>query len=102
MKHLIRIRAFLKPYLWQTLATLITLLILTGLSLIVPRILSSVIDNGLKGGAPYLAQAALLLLGEAPHESVREQCRVARAIPQRGHRDDDLREPVEQVFPELA
>lgn len=63
MKHLIRIRAFLKPYLWQTLATLITLLILTGLSLVVPRILSSVIDNGLKGGAPYLARAALLLLG---------------------------------------
>jgi len=63
MKHLIRIRAFLKPYLWQTLATLITLLILTGLSLLVPRILSSVIDNGLKGGAPYLAGAALLLLG---------------------------------------
>jgi ATP-binding cassette, subfamily B, multidrug efflux pump len=63
MKHLIRISAFLKPYLWQTLATLVTLLILTGLSLVVPRILSSVIDNGLKGGAPYLAQAALLLLG---------------------------------------
>ena len=63
MKHLIRIRAFLKPYLWQTLATLITLLILTGLSLLVPRILSSVIDNGLKGGASYLAGAALLLLG---------------------------------------
>ncbi len=63
MKHLIRIRAFLKPYLWQTLATLITLLILTGLSLLVPRILSSVIDNGLKGGSAYLARAALLLLG---------------------------------------
>ena len=63
MKHLIRIRAFLKPYFWPTLATLITLLILTGLSLVVPRILSSVIDNGLQGGSAYLAQAALLLLG---------------------------------------
>ena len=62
MKHLIRVRAFLKPYLWQTLATLITLLIITGLSLLVPRILSSVIDNGLKGGQVYLALAALLLL----------------------------------------
>jgi len=62
MKHLIRIRAFLKPYIWQTLATLITLLIITGLSLLVPRILSSVIDNGLKGGQVYLALAALLLL----------------------------------------
>jgi ATP-binding cassette, subfamily B, multidrug efflux pump len=63
MKHLIRIRAFLKPYLWQTLVTLVTLLILTGLSLVVPRILSSVIDDGLKKGSAYLAQAALLLLG---------------------------------------
>jgi ATP-binding cassette subfamily B multidrug efflux pump len=62
MKHLIRVRAFLKPYLWQTLATLITLLIITGFSLLVPRILSSVIDNGLKGGQVYLALAALLLL----------------------------------------
>jgi len=63
MKHLIRISSFLKPYIWQTLATLITLLVMTALSLVVPRILSSVIDNGLTGGAPYLAQAALLLLG---------------------------------------
>ena len=62
MKHLIRIRAFLKPYIWQTSATLITLLILTGLSLLVPRIISSVIDNGLNGGTAYLARSALLLL----------------------------------------
>lgn len=63
MKHLIRISAFLKPYFWQTLATLVTLLIVTGLSLLVPRILRSVIDQGLKGGASYLSRAALLLLG---------------------------------------
>ncbi len=62
MRHLIRIRAFLKPYFWQVVATLITLLITTGLSLLVPRILSSVIDNGLAGGSAYLAVAALLLL----------------------------------------
>ena len=62
MKHLIRIRAFLRPYLWQTLAALITLLIMTGLSLLIPRILSSVIDNGLQRGPAFLAQAALLLL----------------------------------------
>ena len=63
MKHLIRIRSFLKPYIWQTLATLVTLLALTGLSLLVPGIIRRVIDEGLAGGtASYLAQAALLLL----------------------------------------
>ena len=50
MKHLLRIRVFLKPYLWQILATLLILLILTGLSLIVPRIIRSVIDDGLARG----------------------------------------------------
>ena len=62
MKYLIRIRVFLRPYLWQTLATLLTLLALTGLSLAVPRIIASVIDEGLKGGSSYLARSALLLL----------------------------------------
>jgi ATP-binding cassette subfamily B protein len=64
MKHLIRIRVFLKPYLWQTLATLFFLLGLTGLSLAVPRIIRSVIDQGLAGGeTAFLVRAALLLLG---------------------------------------
>ena len=62
MKYLIRIRVFLRHYLWQTLATLLTLLALTGLSLAVPRIIASVIDEGLKGGSSYLARSALLLL----------------------------------------
>jgi ATP-binding cassette subfamily B protein len=64
MKHLIRIRAFLKPYLWQTLASLLMLLIITGLGLVVPRIIRSVIDEGLAGGETgYLVRSALLLLG---------------------------------------
>jgi len=64
MKHLLRIRIFLKPYFWQILATLLILLILTGLSLIVPRIIRSVIDDGLaRGQRLYLIRSAFLLLG---------------------------------------
>jgi ATP-binding cassette subfamily B protein len=64
MKHLLRIRIFLKPYFWQILATLLLLLVLTGLSLVVPRIIRSVIDEGLaQGQTAYLARSALVLLG---------------------------------------
>ena len=64
MKHLIRIRAFLKPYFWQILGTLLVLLTLTGLSLLVPRIIRSVIDDGLaRSQSGYLIRSALLLLG---------------------------------------
>ena len=64
MKHLVRIRIFLQPYFWQILATLLMLLVLTGLNLAVPRIIRSVIDEGLvQGQTAYLIRAALLLLG---------------------------------------
>lgn len=64
MRHLLRIRIFLKPYFWQILATLFLLLILTGLNLVVPRIIRSVIDDGLvRGDTGYLIRSALLLLG---------------------------------------
>jgi ATP-binding cassette subfamily B protein len=64
MKHLLRIRIFLKPYIWQILATLLMLLILTALSLIVPRIIRSVIDEGLaQGEMTFILRSALLLLG---------------------------------------
>ncbi|RPJ18834.1 MAG: ABC transporter ATP-binding protein, partial [Chloroflexi bacterium] len=64
MKHLLRIRIFLRPYFWQILATLLVLLTITGLNLVVPRIIRSVIDDGLaRGDKLYLAQSALLLLG---------------------------------------
>ena len=64
MKHLVRIQIFLKPYFWQILATLFMLLVLTGLSLAVPRIIRSVIDDGLvQGQTAYLVRSAFLLLG---------------------------------------
>jgi len=63
MKHLLRIRVFLSPYLWQILATLLMLLTLTGLNLIVPRIIQTVIDKGLVAGeTKSLIQSAFLLL----------------------------------------
>src|SRR6185503_11792717 len=63
MKNLVRIRIFLKPYFWQILATLLMLLVITGLGLVVPRIIRSVVDDGLahhQTGA--LIRSALLLL----------------------------------------
>ncbi len=64
MKHLLRIKIFLKPYFWQILTTLLILLTITGLSLVVPRIIQSVIDEGLtRGQRVYLIRSALLLLG---------------------------------------
>ena len=64
MKHLIRIRTFLKPYFWQILTTLLMLLVMTGLSLVVPRIIRSVVDQGLaRGETKYLIRSAFLLLG---------------------------------------
>ena len=64
MKHLLRIRIFLAPYLWQILASMLMLLTITGLGLVVPRIIQSVIDDGLvRGETGYLVRSALLLLG---------------------------------------
>jgi ABC-type multidrug transport system fused ATPase/permease subunit len=64
MKNLIRIAPFLKPYAWQIFLTLLTLLTLTGLNLLVPRIIQSVIDDGLlRGDTTYLVRSSLLLLG---------------------------------------
>lgn len=64
MRHLIRIAPFLKPYTWQIAITLITLLTLTGMNLLVPRIIQNVIDDGLmRGDTTYLVRSALLLLG---------------------------------------
>ena len=64
MKHLLRIQTFLKPYVWQILGTLFILLILTGLSLIVPRIIQTVIDQGLIAGeTASLIRSAFLLFG---------------------------------------
>jgi len=62
MKNLLRISIFLKPYFWQVIASLVMLLTLTGLNLLVPRIIQSVIDDGLVGGqTDNLIRSALLL-----------------------------------------
>ena len=64
MKHLLRIRTFLRPYTAQIAATLAILLALTVLNLAVPGIMQRVIDEGLRRQQPaYLVRAALLLLG---------------------------------------
>ncbi len=63
MTHLFKLRSYLKPYLWQILLNLFILLIITILSLIVPRVLKGVIDQGLlQRQTPYLLRAALILL----------------------------------------
>lgn len=62
MKNLYHISAFLKPYIWQVTASLVMLLTLTELNLLVPRIIQSVIDDGLVGGQTNsLIRSALLL-----------------------------------------
>src|SRR5688572_21091502 len=64
MKNLFRISVFLKPYAWQVIATLTTLLALTGLNLIVPRIIQTVVDDGLlRSDASHLIGSAFLLFG---------------------------------------
>lgn len=64
MKNLIRAAKFLRPYTWQVIATLTMLLTLTGLNLLVPRIIQTVIDDGLQvGNTAYLIRSALFLLG---------------------------------------
>ncbi|MCK6566075.1 MAG: ABC transporter ATP-binding protein [Chloroflexi bacterium] len=64
MKNLIRAAAFLRPYAPQVIASLLTLLILTGLNLLIPRIIQAVIDDGLlRRDSAYLIRSALLLFG---------------------------------------
>jgi ATP-binding cassette subfamily B protein len=64
MNFLFRLRHFLKPYLGQITANLLILLTVTGLALIVPRIIQQIVDNGLlKGEAQYIVRSALILLG---------------------------------------
>jgi len=63
MNSILRLRSFVKPYLSQILLSLLVLAALTGLSLVVPRIMQQVIDEGIaRGELGYLVRAALLLL----------------------------------------
>jgi ATP-binding cassette subfamily B protein len=55
---------FIRPYIWQTFVSLLMLLVITGLGLVVPRIIQTVIDDGLiRGEIEYLVRSSLLLLG---------------------------------------
>jgi ATP-binding cassette, subfamily B, multidrug efflux pump len=64
MSHLLRLRSFIKPFWRQVILNLLTLLLITGFSLIIPQVIQGVIDKGLKSGAaPYLIHSALILLG---------------------------------------
>jgi ATP-binding cassette subfamily B multidrug efflux pump len=64
MRHLLRLRVYLRPYWRQISISLILLLALTSLSLVIPEIIRQVIDIGLKqSNVNYLINAALILLG---------------------------------------
>ena len=64
MNPLLRLRSLVKPYIPQILLSLLILTALTGLSLVVPRIIQQVIDEGIANGEKdLLLNAALLLLG---------------------------------------
>lgn len=63
MKHLLRLRYFLKPYWKQVALSLVTLIAMTSMSLVVPYIIEQVIDQGLsKSDLRLLAISAVLLL----------------------------------------
>lgn len=64
MRHLLRLRVYIRPYLGQIIISLVLLLALTALSLVIPEIIRLVIDVGLtQSNVSYLIKAALVLLG---------------------------------------
>ena len=64
MNPILRLRTFIQPYLPQIFLSLLSLGTLTGLSLLVPRIIQRVIDEGIASGqSGILVRSALLLLG---------------------------------------
>ncbi|MCS7011190.1 MAG: ABC transporter ATP-binding protein/permease [Anaerolineales bacterium] len=64
MIHLLKLRAYLKPYFWQLVLNFLLLLAATILSLITPRILQGVIDIGLQSQQrAFLLRSAFVLLG---------------------------------------
>ena len=64
MKHLLRLRAIVRPYWPQILASFLLLFSLTSLLLVVPEIIQRILDIGLKRkDLGYLIRAALVILG---------------------------------------
>jgi len=71
MRHLLRLRVYLRPYWKQISASLLLLLSLTGLNLVIPEIIRRVIDVGLKqSDVSYLINSALILLGIGIFKSI--------------------------------
>jgi ATP-binding cassette subfamily B multidrug efflux pump len=63
MKHLWRLRIYLRPYQKQVFLSIFLLLALTGLSLVIPKIIRQVIDVGLgQDDVKFLFQAAVVIL----------------------------------------
>jgi ATP-binding cassette subfamily B multidrug efflux pump len=64
MRHLLRLRAFLRPYWKQISLVLLTILLATAANLIVPTIIQQVIDIGLaRHELAFIARAAAVILG---------------------------------------
>jgi ATP-binding cassette subfamily B multidrug efflux pump len=64
MRHLLRLRVYLRPYGKQVSTSLFLLLALTSLNLVIPEIIRRVIDVGLnQSNVGYLINSALILLG---------------------------------------
>ena len=62
MKPLLRLRTFIRPYLWHLLLNFAFLLTLTAIALTVPRVISRVVDEGLiAGDSASLGRSALVL-----------------------------------------
>jgi ATP-binding cassette subfamily B multidrug efflux pump len=71
MRHLLRLRVYLRPYWKQISASLLLLFSLTGLNLVIPEIIQRVIDVGLKqSDVSYLINSALILLGIGIFKSI--------------------------------
>jgi ATP-binding cassette subfamily B protein len=63
MKHLWRLRVYLRPYWKQVVLAFVLLLALTGISLVIPTIIRLVIDVGItQGDTSFLLQSGLLIL----------------------------------------
>ena len=95
MKHLFRLRVFIKPYLRQIAANFFALFAVTGLSLVVPRILQRVIDDGLlhgqvgylaqRGASPARAGGCYCPAQSCPALSLRVDCGPHRVRPPQRH-----------------
>ncbi len=64
MRHLLRLRVFLRPYWKQISLALLTILLATAANLIIPTIIQQVIDIGLaRHELGFIARAAAVILG---------------------------------------